>query len=212
MLFFGRWRCYGTRFTPLYKHNPSTNLVTDWGAVLACSRESFPCFPFPVTQFAAACGRVLGSALAFTPDDSLTRQVGQKRKYSTTRVARPKQPARALKVIPVESIADGTCFPEPKRALAEGEPRTCCRRECNVTFTVHDDSIARVRSRVPKPGEGQQAARKVFVKSCIQADKTLSLNDFAGLSAVVCQLFFVAVTGCSKKLISSAMGVGPTGM
>ena len=150
--------------------------------------------------------------LAFTPDDSLTRQVRQKRKYTTTRVAKPTQPARAPKVQSVEIIEDGSCFPAPKRALAEGEPRTFCRRQCNLTFSAEEGSIARVRARVPQLGKGQQEARKIFVKSCIQDDKTLRLNDFAGISAVVCQLFFVAVTGCSKKLISSAMDVGSTGM
>ena len=35
---------------------------------------------------------------------------------------------------------------------------------------------------------------------------------YRGPSSVVCQLFFVAVTGCSKKLMRSAMAIGDPGM
>lgn len=171
-----------------------------------------PPFFSPQTQFTAAVGKVLGNVLAFTPDNAITRKVGEKRKYSTTRVSQTKPPVRALKVTSVEDIVDGKCFPKPKRSLAEGESPVCCRRECNLTFGKAEGSIGKVRSRVPRVGTGQQKARKIYVRSCIQADKTLSLNDFAGLSAIVCQSFFVAVTGCSKKLIQSAMGVGDPGM
>lgn len=168
--------------------------------------------PSPQSQFAAAIGRVLGSVIDFTPDGSMSRLVGQKRKYRTTRVATPKPPARPLKVTSVEDIEDGKCFPKRKTPLAEGEPPTCCSRGCNLVFGAEEGSIERVRSRVPTTGKGKQAARKIFVRSCIQSDNSLSLNDFAGLSAVVCHLFFVHVTGCSKKLISSAMGLGGPGM
>jgi len=169
-------------------------------------------FPPPQPQLADAVVRVLGSTVAFTPANTLERGAGEKRKYDgSNRVAKPPKTARALKVTSVENILDGSCFPAGKRPVPDGESRTCCSKGCNHTFGASEGSIERVRARVPKSGKGQQEARKIYVRTCLQ-DKTLTLTDHAGISAAVCYNFFVHVTGCSKKLITSAMALGGCGM
>lgn len=163
-------------------------------------------------QLPAALNRVLGDSIHVTPDNMLSRTVTGKRKYVTTRVAQQKQPARALKVVSVESIRDGSCFPV-RKTDQPGQTPLCCGHGCNTTFGTKEHAIDRVRAEVvPPAGNGQQKARKLYVRGCIQKDKTLMLNDRHGNSAVVCQKFFVAVTGCSKKLIQSAMEIGGAGM
>lgn len=165
-----------------------------------------PCFQLP-----AALNRVLGGVLSVTSANIFTRKATAKRKYDTIRVATEKAPARPLNVQSIESIVDGTCFPT-RKSSAPGSARTCCGRGCNLTFASHDGSIGWVRRTVPPAGIGQQRARKIWVRECIQDDRSLMLSDRAGFSCVVCQLFFVAVTGCSKKLIRSAMELGDPGM
>lgn len=155
----------------------------------------------------------MGGLLSFTPHNTLTRLVGEKRKYTTSRVAKEKAPTKPRTVKSLEAIADGTCFPTKKRPLSEGETPTCCTRQCNVKFGAEEGSLARVRSKVPLSGPGQQTARKVFVQSCLQDGKDLVLGDSSvELSMVVCQLFFVAVTGFSKNMIQSAMQLGGPAM
>lgn len=161
------------------------------------------------TQFATACGRVLGGALSFTPHNTLTRGVGEKRKYNTTRITKEREPKRAPVVKGIADIVGGTCFPQKKR---RGETNTCCSRGCNITFGKVDGSIERIRSTVPGWGKGQQRVRNIFARSCVQDDKSLSLSDGAGFSAVVCNAFFVAVTGLSKNTIQSAKAPGGPGM
>lgn len=152
--------------------------------------------------------------LSFTPFNTLTRNVGEKRKYDTTRVRKEKAPSRPRVVQSVEDIEQGTCFAgKTKHTVPEGEIQRCCKRQCNVVFGEEEGSIARIRSSVPPPGTGQQGARKTYIRGCISGGKNLVLSDsHVGLSAVVCQLFFVAVTGLSKNAISSAMKPGGTGM
>ena len=149
--------------------------------------------------------------MSVTSANIFTRKATAKRKYDTIRVATEKTPARPLNVQSIESIVDGTCFPT-RKSSAPGSARTCCGRGCNLTFASHDGSIGRVRRTVPPAGIGQQRARKIWVRECIQDDRSLMLSDRAGFSCVVCQLFFVAVTGCSKKLIRSALELGGPGM
>lgn len=170
----------------------------------------FTLFPsLALKQFSNALTRVLGDSAAYTPSNELKRNFGEKRKYVTTRTKTVSPPARPQVRKSIESIRDGSCFPVKKRK-APDETSSCCKRACNSKFSP--DSIVRARAKVPDLGREQQTARKVFVQSCIQEDKSLCLNDFVGFSAVVCQLFFVAVTGCSKKLINAAMELGGPGM